>query len=446
MQKNEVNNEILKVYQELKSRYLLATQLGLSFSCKRDLYQVLGYEKNLTYENYFYKYRRQDIANAVVNKIINTTWRGGFEVFEGEETKYTALENKFKELYNAKGLKRVLVKADKLAMIFGYSCIFIGANDVFNLEDLKKPLEKANEVLYFKAFNPFNIKVESYETNTKAERYGLPLFYRVTLTNYENQTFDALVHHSRIIHVVYDDVFNEIEGASIYESIYNRLEDLEKLVGGSAEMFWRGARPGYSGKIADDFIITDETIKKLQEEIEEYEHDLRRLLLLKGVDLEALQTQIANPAEHVNIQLQLIAAATGIPYRILLGSERGELASTQDREEFLENIYTRRTEYVEPTIIRPLVDKLIKINVLPEPQTGQYSIKWEDLFSINEENKAKIGQIRTQALAQYANALGASAVVPPEAFLEIFLGLSKEQRDLILSYFESENKNNEIEE
>ena len=125
---------------------------------------------------------------------------------------------------------------------------------------------------------------------------------------------------------------DEVNGLPRLEAVFNRLLDLEKIVGGSAEMFWRGARPGFQGIVSEGYNMTDEDIDELQKQLDEYEHGLRRFLINRGVSLDALAQQVSDPRNHVDVQLQMISAITGIPRRILTGSERGELASTEDRE------------------------------------------------------------------------------------------------------------------
>ena len=49
----------------------------------------------------------------------------------------------------------------------------------------------------------------------------------------------------------------------------------------------------------------------------------------------------------------------------------------------------------------------------------------------SEKEKIEIGKGRAEALAKYASSLTAETVVPPPMFLEFFLGLSKEEIEMI---------------
>jgi hypothetical protein len=215
------------------------------------------------------------------------------------------------------------------------------------------------------------------------------------------------------------------------EAVFNRLYDLEKLVGGDAEMFWRGARPGYQGNVDKDYTMTQTTKDDLKEQIDEYENGLRRILINEGIDLKELAQQIADPTGHVDMQLTMISAVTGIPKRILSGSERGELASTQDTGEWKTYVQSRREDHAEPHIIRPFTDRLIELKVLPKPKSGDYKVDWLDLFSISEKERVEIGKSRANAIREYTTNPMAESVIPPDAFFEFCLGLSQGQIDLI---------------
>jgi hypothetical protein len=215
------------------------------------------------------------------------------------------------------------------------------------------------------------------------------------------------------------------------EVVFNRLYDLEKLIGGDAEMFWRGARPGYSGKLDPDFSMSEDTKNQLMDQLNEYEHNLRRFLVAEGMELSSLAQQIADPANHVDIQIQMISAVTGIPKRILTGSERGELSSAQDSSEWKDYVQGRREDHAEPRIVRPFVDRLVALQILPTPEEEEYDVKWNDLYSLSEKARVEIGKGRANALREYSTNPLAMEIVPPKAFTEHFLGFTKEQITLI---------------
>jgi len=425
--KNKISGNTIQVLSALVSRAVLAGRLGQQFGGDRDMYQALGYPLIIEYKDYFARYTRQDIAKAIIDRPVKVTWRGDVEIIESDDDKETALEKAWKELDEALGLKSRFVRLDKLSGIGTYGILLLGLDDVKNKEDFIKPVFGGQrKLLYVKPFGQDNATITAWESDTNNPRYAQPVKYDIVITDSgSNVSSQISVHHSRVIHVADEILENETEGAPRLECVYNRLMDLEKVVGGDAEMFWRSARPGFEGKVDKDFQMTPKMIEDLKEQLDEYEHNLRRFLINEGVDINALIQQIADPKNHVDIQIQMIAAVKGIPKRILTGSERGELSSSQDKEEWMSFVQLRREEYAEPKIIRPFVDRCIEYKVLPKPAES-YSVKWQDLFAPSEKERVEIGKGRSTALKEYSMNPMAESIVPPEAFLKWFLGLDKD--------------------
>lgn len=428
----EGRNNQLKTLSTLVARSMLATKLGFQYGGERDVYRTLGYKNTLTFDDYYSYYRRLDIAKAIIDRPVEATWRGEFGIVEADD-RDTPLELAWAELDNRLGLKSHFVRLDKLACLGNYGVLFLGFDDVNNREQLRNPVmpSKNRKLLYIKPLAQRNAEIETWETDTTSERYGLPKLYRISITEPGGSITELSVHYSRVIHVTRELLESECEGVPVLEACFNRLMDLEKLLGGSAEMFWRGGRPGYHGKVGEGAQLSEEEEEELIAQLDEYEHNLRRFLLTQNIDLQTLASQVADPTAHVDIQIQMISAVTGIPKRILTGSERGELASTEDRKNWLDLIKTRREEYAEARIVRPFVDRLIEVGVFPKPDES-YSVYWEDLYAQSDKDKAEIGKIRSDALKNYASAPGAQDVVPLESFLEYFLGFDSDQVEVML--------------
>ena len=430
---SDLSSKDIQTLSVLVSRMNLATKLGMSYDNNRDLYQALGWPEQLQYDDFYGRYRRQDIVKAVVDKPIKATWRKGFSLIETSDDQETEFEIAWKALDKELKLATKFARADRLTAFGMYGVLLLGFDDAKGLEDFAKPVAPGKRILkYIRPFGQNSAQISQYEIDPQNERFGQPFLYDITTAEAGTMsTSNILVHYSRIIHITEDLLESETEGISRLEAPYNRFMDLEKLVGGSAEMFWRGARPGYHGKVDPEFTMTDATKTDLKDQIDEYEHNLRRILVNQGIDMQALQSQVSDPATHVDVQLKMISAVTGIPLRVLVGSERGELASTQDQDAWYALIDGRREDFAEPCIIRPFVDRCILYGVLPEPKDGDYTVDWPPMFEQSDEAKARVGQIRSAALKDYSSNPQAESIVPPEAFFEFFLGLNQDQIDLI---------------
>jgi hypothetical protein len=415
------------------SRIESFSRLGYQYGGDRDIYEALGYKTELDSSDYYAQYSRQDIAKAIINKPVSATWRGDLTITESSDDNDTPLEIAWKEMEKNLSIKSKFSRLDKLVALGHYGVLLLGFDDVQSESDFFRAVIPGRELLYVKPLTETSAQVQHWEDDPTSERYGLPNQYQLSIILPGGQNSKLIsVHHSRIIHVAGEDLLeNEIEGAPRLEVVFNRLKDLEKIVGGSGEMFWRGARPGYQGKVDPEYNMTEDTIDGLKEQISEYEHNLRRILVNQGVDLEALAAQVSDPSAHVEVQLQMISAVTGIPKRILVGSERGELASSQDRDNWFDMIQSRREEFAEPRIVRPFIDRCIEYGALPPATEEGYGVEWQSLYEQSDKDKAEVGKIRSETLKNYSSAPVNQDVIPPEAFFKLFMNLDDDQIELI---------------
>lgn len=432
--KHTEDQQIRTFASALVARAALMGRLGQqTYDGDRNLYEALGYKTQLTWSDYIVQYSRQDIAQAIINRPANATWKGDLVLQESNEADQTNFEKKWIELEKRLSLKTKFKSLDKLTCLGQYSVLLLGFDDIANSDGFRNPVKNGKkDLLYVRPVGEGNAEVQTWVKDTTDPRYGLPLMYTIELAQpgEENTTTSLSVHYSRVMHVVFDQLDSEVEGTPVLKAAYNRLMDLEKLIGGSAEMFWRGARPGYQGKVDPDFTLTSDMEDDLKDQIDEFEHKLRRIIINEGVSFEELKAQIDSPKEHVEVQMMMISALTGIPKRILMGTERGELSSSQDEDTWFTLIQGRREDFAEPKIIRPFVEICQKYDILPITEE-EWNVRWADLFSKSEKDKAEVGRIRSTALREYTLNPYAVEVVPPESFFEFFLGLDRHQISLI---------------
>ena len=224
---------------------------------------------------------------------------------------------------------------------------------------------------------------------------------------------------------------SNVFGQPKLERIFNRLLNLELIVGGSAEMFWQGAFPGLQFNAQPDMNMS-QTATDMKEKIDEYVHGLKRYLTTQGLEVNKLSADVANPQAHVDVQLQMICIASGIPKRILEGSERGELASSQDGKNWNDRLDSRRRDETEPTILRPVIDKLIAVGIITPPAGGEYTVNWPDYNVASPKEKAEVGKTRTEATAKYIES-GMDILIPPKQYFEEMLDMDVAQVDRLLA-------------
>lgn len=401
---------------------------------KRDVYDALGYSKDPLFQDYYNLYKRQDIANRIINAPCNAVWNKVPLITEniGKETKF---ENDWKNLVKRNKIYHYLNRADKLSGIGEYGILLMGFND----DELDKPLtrsgpNKNRKLLYLMPYSQLNCSIHSWNNDSKNERYGKPEIYRVIMRSLDRTGVSSrLVHHSRVLHLSETLLEDDVYGEPKLKKIFNRLKNLELILGGSAEMFWQGAFPGMSFEIDADASTEDQDLDDLRDQIETYVHGLKRYLRLKGVKANQLSPNIADPTNHFMIQLRIIAGTEGFPLRILIGSEAAQLASSQDEKNWEKRTYEKMTTYAEPWVLRPFIDTMVFAGVISSPESGNYDIIWPPLSAPSEKEKAETSKIKAETLSIYSNSLGSEDVIPVTIFLEKIMGFSEEEVQEIIS-------------
>lgn len=412
----------------LMSRLSLAQSLGQMHDGKRDIYNSCGWPTDITFKQYMNRYKRQGIAKRIINAPVGAAWRGK-PVIEESDTpgKETLFEQDLERLVNDLRLYYYCSRVDRLACIGEYAVLFLGLS---GNTDLKQEVKKSknNNILYFSAYSQEHATIHSYDEDPTSVRFGLPLIYSVDFGRGGSTRRVSVgkreVHWSRIIHVADEILEGEIFGTPKLEPIWNNLLSLEMVTGGSAEMFWQGAFPGFGFRAQQDAEFGTEEREQMVEEIENYFHGLQRHLRLRGVDIDQLAPQVSDPSNHIDVQITQISAATGIPKRILTGSERGELASSNDQENWQDRVDERRRDFLEPSILRPVLDRLIDLDAIAVPVSG-YEIVWPDLNSMSDADLINLNNTKVTMLTAYVGAPGADVVVPPDIFLRDFLKMDE---------------------
>jgi hypothetical protein len=429
----------LRALSEITSRAGIASRLGQSFDGDRDLYSALGYKKTILYRDYLARYLRQDVARAVIDAPVSACWRQRPRIVDST-TKDTPFETAWIALARKLKVWHYFARADRLVSIGSYAALFIGFDDNRdfampvagrrNLLGLR--LSPQRTVRYLTPFSQVGATPTSWQTDETNPRFGQPETYSLQLRTGGESTRSTNCHWSRLIHIVQDPLDDQTMSSPSLEPIWNRLQDLETLAGGSSEMFWRGAFPGYNFKLDPQARLGAQTLDDMKAEAEKFTHNLTRILRLQGVTVETLQPEVADPTGHVEVQKDLIAAAMRIPKRVLFGAEKGELAGGQDQQMWLDHIDSRRREHCEIQILRPFIDRLIEYGALPEPQNGEYTIDWPALVTEGAQQMAQIGELKAKALAHLYRT-GAEKALPMAFVLRDILAMDESWVDQVVA-------------
>jgi hypothetical protein len=378
-------------------RSQLADAAGRSFAGKRDLFKALGYDRLLTPAKYRDRYRRNEVANRIVKALPKATWRAGAEIIEDEDpTTETPFEKAFIDLDHRLKIWDKFKRTDILAGIGRYAIILIGAPGA-----LDTPLESASadDIAYLTPYAEEDAMIETFDIDIQSPRFGLPMYYTVKRTSMSNaQALNSAVvgrrvHFTRVHHVADGLLDDNIYGEPRLECVWNRLDDLEKVAGGGAEAFWRRADRGMQFDLDPTLELGEgeEAVAekaRIRNQIEEYEHGLRRFLLTHGMKVSELGSDVADFKTSVESIMSLISTGCDIPQRVLMGSEQGKLAAKQDRASWDNRVTDRQNEWAGPCVVRPFVDRLIELGALPSSE--DFEVRFSSITTMDDEQRSKI--------------------------------------------------------
>lgn len=393
----------------LISRMMFAFRAGLQFAGRRNLYEVFGYSKALTSAILYAKYQRQDIVTRIVDMPPEEMWHKKPTLKEGVKFK-----DKFEEFAKKTMLWDRIIQADKLCCFGPYSIIMLGLPG-----DPKSPAPKVTDlkdVAYMTAFGGEAVTIGQWESDPRNPRFGMPKTYKVQVgsgvtgsLNY-GQTSSGPgsaieIHASRAIHIVDRPVQGQLIAEPRLGKVFNILEDMLKIAGGSAELYWILSNRGMQIDVDKDMQMEPADEAALTQELDEFQHGLRRYLRTRGVKVNPLGSETADPRGPFEVTMALLASATGIPQRILMGAEAGQLASEQDRANWAEVIERRRTAFAVPYVLQPVIRQLGALTYIDANSwidAGVDAWEWPEAFHMNPVEEANAINARARAIVNLA--------------------------------------------
>ena len=414
----------LRAASALVERATFATMAGITFGGDRDVFQALGYKKKLTATDYRDRYERNGVAARIVEALPDNTWRGEGELVEeespGRETKF---EKAWEELTTLLPVWPMMRRADILAGLGRYAVLLIGFPGDLKLEAEK--VQGPEGVLYLRAYAEDDAAITEIETDATSPRFGLPTLYKIkrltpaiTFGGASSLSEEKEVHWSRVIHVADGLLDDDVYGEPRLRRGWNLLDDLEKVTGAGAEAFWRRANPGIQFDLDKDLEIDEDGEKLLTDEVDEFVHDPRRALRTRGMTVKMLEASVAQFGANVSSIMDLLSTSYGIPKRILTGSERGELASTEDRSNWADRVAERRSAFAEPQVVDPFVGRLVTYGALPKP--ASFAPRWPEVDTMDEDDRAGLGQTLAEMNKAQVEAEGELVVTANEIRDRVF--------------------------
>lgn len=394
-----------------RRRLLLGSGMGEENTSplNRNYDAQFGYPLQINKYMYQQMYDRDPVAHRVVQLYPVECWQQLPKIYDSDAPTDSDFEKQINRVFQMHNIWGMLRRIDILSGIGNFGILLMGVADG---KPLNEPVDmstdahgnrKKYKLQYVRAFPHAQVEIAQAESDRTNPRYGHPTMYRIQFQPHDIADVDGFVdlsvqdvHWTRIIHIADNREVSEIYGVPRLQRVFNSLLDLQKVFGSSGEMFYKGAYPGFVVEASDNLLNTvqldSESIRK---EVELYENNLQRWMALKNAHVNPLSSSYADPTGHIEVCFNRIAIANACPVRILLGSERGELASSQDAVIWKKRLMERQISYLTPFVVRPVVQYLIRYGMVDMPYNKDFHVEWPDLST---DTQAEVYEIRAKQL------------------------------------------------
>lgn len=270
------------------------------------------------------------------------------------------------------------------------------------------PTKQQRRVIDTRVYDETLVQVVRYEWNINNPRFGMPVMYRVTL-NDPRQLVGGIglplatvfVHWSRFQHIT--DRYTNSSTSPVFadpvlQPVLENVLDIRKVPSAAAEGYWQSGIPTWVFNTHQSLggdVLFDPTAT--QNMMEMAMNSLQKWIAGLGGEWDIKAPPVTDPTKFVEAFIELICIYLGCPVRVFKGSERGELASSQDDSKWNDEVRAYQNGYVTPWLICPFIDWMIMLGVLPPPES--YKVEWPDLDSMSKAQKAQVMLQRTQAWA-----------------------------------------------
>lgn len=364
-------------------------------STKHSHYKDFGWPENLTFPQLYRMYCRNSIASAVVDKTISKVWQDDPEVWETTDPQKSTIEADISRRFADIRIWQRLADTDRRSMVGRYSAAILRLADglPFDQPVSRVPGGVMGIVGIIPAWES-QLYPAMWDQNVASEAYGMPTMFQFSeasigdMPNAAPRSF--AVHPDRVIIWSEDGT---VVGRSELESIYNDLIDVEKIKGAGGEGFWKTSRGALMVE-APDGVSPDQlaqsmgvSVSGLRDEInnqmDDFQSGFDKGLMLGGLKATALAISMTSPEHFFAGPINSIAAARMIPVKVLMGSQTGERASTEDAREWNLTCNSRRLNRCKPLILE-MVNRFERWGIIPK---RDWFVSWSDLTDSTAEGK-----------------------------------------------------------
>ena len=358
-------------------------------------------DTDITFERLLNMYRRNAVANSAINLTAQKCYQSYPMLTHTDEgVDETPQEELIRRHFQRIGFWQRFIECDRRSQVGGYSGLILRIADGKRfIEPVEGGLAGAGIEAIVEVIPAWRgqLTVAKWVTDTEDINYGKPASYQFTEANIsqgsdENAQPRAFeIHPDRIL------IFSK-DGTIHCESRllpgYNALLDIERILGAGAAGFWRNARGAPFFEI-DSTLNTPDLLRGtgakdkdqfntiMTSRMKSWLKGWSNWMSGRGMKPHFPNVALPSPEYYFKNSAQYFASSLSIPYRVLLGNETGERASTEDAREWAQTCMSRRSD-----IIIPRINELIyRLQDWGAIDNGDWRVEWIDLTDATAEEK-----------------------------------------------------------
>ncbi|TBL47988.1 DUF1073 domain-containing protein [Obesumbacterium proteus] len=396
------------------------------------LWDEFGYPETVNFDNYYRVYERNAVAHAAVHKLLDSCWTDNPTIIDGAKKK-EAEETTDWEESTTKLLSKHWAKlkdADRRNLVGRYSAVLLQIKDG---REWYQPVDKnVVKALGDKALVKLipaweaQIKPGNFDIDTQSDSYGQPVNYSFNEQPVgDDGTYGIVrsvtVHPDRVIILCEgSEDENMLAGVPLLRAGFNKLLDIEKTSGGSAEGFLKNASRQLGIEFSKETDINslikqakDEGFDKLGDAMND---KIRRMnsgtdsaLVMQAGQASVLSVAAADPTPTWTAAANEFSASIQCPFTIQFGQQTGRLASDEDKNEWAKRCNGRRWGFLTNYITR-VIERFWTLGIIEPPTNGEVSLVWSDLLAPSEKEKISNMQAMADVAQKTQQAYGTPAV------------------------------------
>lgn len=371
---------------------------------------------NGDYELLSDQYHTDGIARKLVAKPAEDATRNGWRlVINGNDEK----QKTYQQALSSLNLRQAFMQEIIYQRLYGDGYLTFGIEELSKTRtDIPLVAENIKSIKYINAFSPINVVQTRVNDNPLSPEYGNESAVVVNITNqgeevdkdgnikYKPLTTEKIViDKSRYFHIALDKMEDDSTGNSILVRCQDQVDALKSAMNSTKKFLDTFNVRAYFSSATSGM----ETYKK-KKLMDLFERALTNQSFLIASDkdrFENVSPNLSGLNDLFNHSWEQLTAVSEIPRSIMIGNQSGTLAGAGTD---VQNYYMM-VKSLQEEIIKPQLQEIVKMlmwstdigGASEDPETLDWKIEFNPLYSDDNKTQAETFQTYTNALATLVN-------------------------------------------